>query len=74
MLVDRGRLAAGAWADLAVFDPETVIDRSTWAEPDRFSEGFVHVLVGGTFVLRDGEMTGETPGRYLPRSGGAPSS
>lgn len=66
-LDDRGRLAQGLVADLTIFDPETVIDRSTWKEPELFSEGVVHVLLEGRFALRDGELTGERPGRDLSR-------
>ena len=59
---DRGRIAPGARADIAVFDPATIIDRSDWDHPQRFAEGVIHVLVNGVPVLRDGEMTGEAPG------------
>ena len=44
---DRGRLAAGVRADVAIFDPATIIDRSDWDHPQRFSEGVIHVLVNG---------------------------
>ena len=64
---DRGRLAAGMRADVAVFDPATIIDRSDWDHPQRFSEGVIHVLVNGVPVLRDGEMTGEAPGEVVAR-------
>ena len=64
---DRGRLAAGMRADIAVFDPATIIDRSDWDHPQRFAEGMVHVLVNGVPVLRDGEMTGEAPGEVVKR-------
>jgi len=64
---DRGRLAAGMRADIAIFDPATIIDRSDWDHPQRFSEGVVHVLVNGVPVLRDGEMTGEAPGEVVRR-------
>ena len=64
---DRGRLAAGARADVAIFDPATIIDRSDWDHPQRFSVGVIHVLVNGVRVLRDGEMTGEAPGEVVKR-------
>lgn len=64
-LGSRGRLAPGRAADLAVFDPATIIDRSDWDHPNRFAEGVVHVVVNGVPVLRDGTMTGEAPGRVL---------
>ncbi len=63
---DKGRIRVGADADLAVFDPVRVIDRSTYAEPATFSEGFVYVLVGGVPVVRDGRpLEGVYPGRPL---------
>ena len=64
-LEGRGRIEAGSYADVAIFDPETIIDRSDWDHPNRFAEGVDHVLVNGVPVLVDGEMTGEAPGRVL---------
>jgi len=64
-LHDRGRVAEGQAADLVIFDPRTIIDRSTWEAPGRLAEGVRDVLVGGTLVLRDGRLTGAAPGRYL---------
>lgn len=64
-ITDRGRLAPGMRADIAVFDPATIIDRSDWKHPQRFAEGVIHVLVNGVPVLRDGEMTGEAPGEVV---------
>jgi N-acyl-D-amino-acid deacylase len=66
-LLDRGVLRAGMKADVVVFDPATVRDRSTYEDPHHFSEGMSHVIVNGRFVLRDGKMTGELPGRVLRR-------
>jgi N-acyl-D-aspartate/D-glutamate deacylase len=62
---DRGRLAKGMFADIVVFDPKTVRDRSTWDEPHLLAEGVHHVMVNGEFVLRDGKMTGNAAGRFL---------
>ena len=64
-IADRGRLAPGMRADIAIFDPATIIDRSDWDHPQRFAEGVIHVLVNGVPVLRDGEMTGEAPGEVV---------
>ncbi len=64
-LQDRGELRVGAFADLAVFDPNTIIDRATIAEPHRFASGMAHVVINGAPVLRDGVMTGLRPGRFV---------
>jgi len=64
-LTRRGRLAPGYAADIAVFDPATVADRATFAEPHQYSIGAHHVVVNGEAVVADGELTGATPGRVL---------
>ncbi len=65
---NKGRIRVGADADLAIFDLERVIDRATFEKPAQYSEGFVHVLVGGVFVVRDSELVdGVTPGRVIRR-------
>ena len=69
-LAGRGRLEVGGFADVVVFDPATIIDRSDWDHPNRFAEGVVHVFVNGTAVLQDGNITGEAPGGVLRREGG----
>ncbi|MBI2680344.1 MAG: amidohydrolase family protein [Candidatus Solibacter usitatus] len=61
----KGRIKTGADADLAVFDPATVIDKSTFESPLQYSEGFRYVLVGGTFVVRDGQLQPVNPGRGI---------
>ena len=66
-LKDRGLLLPGFAADVAVFDPVSVIDRSTYAAGRTPAEGVDHVLVNGTLVLENGEPTGATPGRALRR-------
>lgn len=66
-MVDRGFVAPGMAADLAVIDPETVIDHSTYADPAAPPEGVVHVLVNGSWALRDGDVTGQRAGRVLRR-------
>jgi N-acyl-D-aspartate/D-glutamate deacylase len=52
-------------ADLAVWDDQTIADRSTWEEPRVTAQGVSHVLVSGTFVLDEGKHAGATPGRAL---------
>jgi N-acyl-D-amino-acid deacylase len=62
---DRGSLKAGNFADLAIFDPATIADRATFDKPQQYAVGMRHVFVNGTQVLRDGEHTGATPGRFV---------
>ena len=64
-IADRGRLKPGYFADIAVFDPAKISDRATFAKPQQYAVGMVHVLVNGAAVLRDGEHTGATPGRFV---------
>ena len=64
-LSSRGRIEAGAIADIVVFDPETVIDRATFAEPHQYAKGVHHVFVAGEAVLLNEEPTGARPGRVL---------
>lgn len=64
-IADRGLLRPGMKADIAVFDPAKVVDKADFGRPHQYAEGFVHVLVNGQFVLRDGKMTGKLPGRVL---------
>ena len=64
-LWDRGLLRPGLMADLVVFDPATVRDRSTFANPKQYSEGMRYVMVNGEFVVDDGRITQARPGRPL---------
>ncbi len=64
-LGNRGRIRVGAFADLVVFDPAAVMDRSEVGDPHHFSEGFHSVLVRGVPVLRAGSLTGMRSGRAL---------
>ena len=66
-LSDRGRIAPGAKADLVLFDPSTIIDRSTFEQPRELSQGVRMVWVNGVPVWRDGAATTERPGRVLTR-------
>jgi N-acyl-D-amino-acid deacylase len=64
-LPDRGRLKAGAFADVVVFDPATIQDHATFAKPHQLATGVQHVLVNGKLALRDGEPTGASTGRFV---------
>jgi N-acyl-D-amino-acid deacylase len=63
-----GRIAEGSWADLVLFDPQTVADRTTLEHADASPEGIRAVLIGGHVVAQDGEMLpGQRHGRVLRR-------
>lgn len=62
---DRGRLAPGYFADLVIFDPETINDKATYDEPHQYAIGVEHVFVNGEQVLKNGEHTGATPGMVV---------
>jgi N-acyl-D-amino-acid deacylase len=64
-LKQRGQLTPGYFADVVVFDPQTVQDRATFADPHQYATGVSHVLVNGGVVIRDGDHTGATPGRVV---------
>jgi N-acyl-D-amino-acid deacylase len=66
-LRDRGVLRAGAFADVTLFDPSRVIDRSTYSDPFHYNEGIETVVVNGRIVLDRGQPTGDRPGRALRR-------
>lgn len=61
----RGRLKEGYYADVVVFDPQTIIDHATYEKPHQYATGMKHVFVNGTPVLKEGEHTGATPGRAV---------
>ena len=66
-LSGRGKLEAGAAADMVLFDPATVIDRATTADPHLTAAGIERVWVGGTVVYEGGAVTGARPGLVLRR-------
>jgi len=66
-LRDRGLLRPGAWADVAVFDPEKVEDAATFSDPHHYARGVTHVLVNGVPVVDGGEQTAARPGMALRR-------
>jgi N-acyl-D-aspartate/D-glutamate deacylase len=62
---ERGRIVAGAYADLVVFDADTIHDEATYEDPHRYPTGIHHVIVNGRFVIRSGALTGERPGMWI---------
>ena len=61
----RGKLEKGYYADVVVFDPESIADHATFEKPHQYATGMVHVFVNGTQVLKDGEHTGAKAGRVV---------
>ncbi len=61
----RGALEPGHFADVVVFDPQTITDHATFDQPHQLATGMVHVFVNGVHVLNDGQHTGATPGRVV---------
>jgi N-acyl-D-amino-acid deacylase len=68
----RGRLAPGYFADVVVFNADSIIDHATFEKPHQYATGVRHVFVNGTQVLRDGEHTGAKPGRVVRGPGYRP--
>jgi N-acyl-D-amino-acid deacylase len=64
-LTDRGVLKEGLWADVVVFDPNTIRDLATFDQPNQLSEGMRYVLVNGVPVIEEGKMTSSLPGKVL---------
>jgi dihydroorotase/N-acyl-D-amino-acid deacylase len=71
-LTDRGVLKAGMWADVVMFDPETIHDLATFENPNQLSQGMEYVLVNGVPVIDHGKMTGALPGKVLRGMGYTP--
>jgi len=66
-LTHKGLLRYGMDADVTVFNPNTVQDTATYADPHQFATGIRHVLVNGTPVVKDAQHTGARPGKVLRR-------
>ena len=71
---ERGVLEEGYFADVVIFDPETVIDHATFEEPEQYPTGIETVIVNGVITIQDGEHTGARAGRALFGPGKEPSS
>ena len=65
----RGELKQGYYADLVIFDPAKVEDHATYENPHQYSTGIIDVFVNGVRVLKNGEHTGATPGRFIKGPG-----
>lgn len=73
-LQDRGEIREGYWADLVVFDLETIADQATFFDPHQHATGIDHVIVNGEFVVEDGEILYALPGKIIgSRRGGPPT-
>jgi N-acyl-D-aspartate/D-glutamate deacylase len=68
-LTDRGRLEAGNYADIVVFDAETIQDRATYTDPKQYPDGIDYVIVNGKVVINKGKHTGKLPGKFLKNPG-----
>jgi N-acyl-D-amino-acid deacylase len=64
-LRDRGQVKEGYFADLVVFNPDKIIDCATWKDPHQYPQGIDSVIVNGRVVIREGEHTGNLPGKIL---------
>lgn len=62
---ERGRIQEGAFADITIFDPETVTDQATFTQPHQYPLGIEHVMINGQFVIKKGALTGERPGVWI---------
>ena len=65
MMAGKGRVKLGADADLTVFDPATVIDKSTYEDATIPSAGIPYVIVGGQVVVDGGQVTAARPGKAI---------
>ena len=68
-LTDRGVLKKGMWADIVIFDPAVIRDKSTFENPNQLAEGMQYVLVNGVPVIEAGKQTNALPGKVLRGAG-----
>ncbi|MBN3582920.1 D-aminoacylase [Algoriphagus aestuarii] len=67
-LKDRGLIKEGFFADITIFDPKTIIDKSTFTDPHQYPEGIEFVLVNGILEIENGELTGKTNGKVIRKT------
>ncbi|KAK6033536.1 amidohydrolase family protein [Ostertagia ostertagi] len=65
----RGELKSGYFADIVIFDPQKVKDKASFEKPHQYAEGMMAVFVNGVQVLKNGEHSGATPGRFIKGPG-----
>jgi len=65
---ERGQLKENYFADITIFNPDTVIDKATWSDPHQYPEGIDYVIVNGELVINEGEHTGKLPGKALRKT------
>ena len=66
-LEDRGLISEGQWADITIFNPDTITDQATYEAPHRYSRGIEYVIVNGRLAVDQGKVTGERSGQVLRR-------
>ena len=64
---ERGKIKPGHFADLVIFDPDTIQDKATFENPHQYSEGIQYVIINGQIVVERGKQTGLRPGKVLSR-------
>ena len=64
-LQDRGVIQAGNYADLVIFDQQSITDHATFLEPHQYSTGVEHLLINGQLAIQDGQLTTALPGQTL---------
>jgi len=67
-LQDRGLIKEGMYADLVIFDPQTVRDKATYTDPHQYPEGIHYVIVNGNIVIEKGKHNGVLPGKVLRKA------
>jgi len=65
----RGELKVGNFADIIIFDPAKVNGLATYDNPQQFATGMINVFVNGKLILKDGQATNATPGRFVKGPG-----
>jgi N-acyl-D-amino-acid deacylase len=67
-IINRGVIEPGAWADITMFDPQTIIDTATYKDPHQIASGIKYVIVNGEVAVEDGHLTGALAGKVLRKS------